>query len=829
MQSGWTTVSLLCRARWGNSRSFASALLAVNPGYAAIRRITAQVRFARLKFAFNTGQFAEDRRRSASTSIAVLRSGVRTCITAGVLALISQAIDHFSGPLGTAMHFSAFVVEPDRAVGFVSGAVQVMVVIAGLYYTALSVVISAGYRDANGPLYDLLTTITPGQQYLRDTMRFAVFGAIILALEALGVSVGPWALSIFAVLLVLDVAAFIRAGTLAFDLFNPRRIMPMIYQRITTEIDAAAAATRRQAAPEIIDTHRRRARQRIDALADVAALCEKDGGATQTIITYVCQLLLDYSSVVPHLPIQSRWFEQSMQHRSWFEADPIDVILALNTATELRPTDVPDRVWFERSLLPSLLKAFEITLERGRVLEVQSVSAALCQTIQQLSSAYAINTVELIVPAVIKALLAEADVNYPTIVEFRRGSVAALALTASTLGLCLSVKGFRVDFLSYVADEKRTAPLEMPIEVNTLLDNFRTGWHLEERAEGQRITPTVYVAEICLNEYFVRIIEQTRRYLALLREQIQAFGDATEEEASYAVVGFLLGSLESVDKLESLILEVRAFRDRSMPKTSLLRESAWSPKALDVLSQEAALLRRHLLTDLMVASEHRAGDVLDSSIPRFADAAFQHGTAVLYDCLAHGDNEMCAALAPGLYRLGRTLLASASSTDRITTVGTWVALDMCELAGYAYLYDDINGTETAATIVSALSDACEANVDILLGLTRLADVARGPNRFGRRSMVRQQWGTGVLGAMRAMTGRRRLVTRYGQEEFDFGSPLLNAVFSDLSLVYDAFVVYCAQYVLDNISPTIASEVDREVAGLRAQVAEGDGERNVDDA
>lgn len=702
-----------------------------------------------------------------------------------------------------------------------------MVVIAGLYYTALSVVISAGYRDANGPLYDLLTTITPGQQYLRDTVRFAAFGAIILALEALSISIGPWTLSFFAVLLLLDLAAFIRAGTSAFDLFNPRRLVPFVYQRIATELNAAAAATRRNAAPEIIDTHRRRARLRIDALADVSTLCEKDGGATETIITHVCQLLLDYSTIVPHLPAQSRWFEHSVEHGSWFEADPMDVALAINTATELRPTEIPDRVWFERALLPSLLKAFEITLQRARLLEVQSVSAALCQTIQRLSTVYAVNTVELIVPAAIEALLAGTEDEYPTVVGFRRGSVAALTLTTSVLGLCLSVKDFQVDFLSYVVDDKRTKPLEMPIEVNMLLDDFRKGWRLEERAEGRRITPTAYVAEICLNEYYLRIVAQTRRYLALIREQIQAVSEATEADASYAVVGFLLGSLESIDKLEALIREVRAFRERAMSQASLLDESAWSQQTLDTLSRETTSLGWALLTALMVAAEHRASDNLDSSIPRFADAAFQNGAAALYDCLSRGDNDACATFAPALFRLGRTLLVSAISTDRIATVGTWVALDMCELAGYAYLYDDINGSDIAVTIASALSDAYEANIDVLLELTQLADAARGATRFGRRSMVRQQWETGVLEAMRAITGRSRVDLRYLRREFDFGSSLLNSVFSDLSLEYDAFIVYCTCYAVDKISSTISGAVDREVAGLRAEIAEHESTHNAD--
>ena len=736
---------------------------------------------------------------------------------------LSQAVDHFSGIVGTAIHFKAFEVEPDRAVSFVSATVQVLVVIAGLYYAALSVVISAGYRDANGPLYDILTTITPGQQYLRDTMRLAVFGAIILALEALRVSVGPWTLSVFTILLLLDLAAFVRVGTLAFELFNPRRLIPLVAERIATELQAVAAASRRQAAAEVLDTHRRRARREIDALTDVAALCEKDGGATETIITSICQLLLDYSAIVPHLSVESKWFEHLFEHRSWFEADPMEVTLALSTATELRPNDVPDRTWFERALLPVLLKALDITLKRARLLEVQSATAALSQTVQELSSVYAVSTVELIVPELVKCLLAQTDKDYPTVVSFRRGSSAGILLTTSTLGLTLSVKDFRLDFLSYVAGHDRVDDaLPMPIEVNTLLDNFRAGWRLEERAEGKRITSPVYVAEICLNEYFVRVVEQTERYLKLLQREIHGMITISPSEASYAQVGALLETLGSIDKFETLTEQVQSFRERSMPDASALSASAWSQEALDKVIGEAEPLRADVLSHLMAVSTMRAGDVLDSSLPQFAEAAFQHGADIFYGSLVQGKHDICVALAPTLFSLGRALVASAISGGRIETVAAWIALDICELAGYALLYDEINATETAPEVLAAFASSCNSDAAVMLVLIQLADVARSPHWIGPRLLVRQRWEMTILEAMRAMTGITRTVTRYGEDELNFGSTLLNIVYDDHSLSYDAFIVFCALYAFQNVSTSL-STVDDDVARLRSRLAEANEE------
>jgi hypothetical protein len=788
----------------------------------------------------------------------VVLLGLLERLTATVLA---------DSPLGNLAVFQWLRVHrPDLAssASFAGTVVQVAAVFLGLYYTAVSVVVSNSYKDVPGGVRRQILKEQAGTYYV-DTVAFA--GAMALVMNAavvLGWNPGWINFVVLVLLSVASIFAFVVLGIRLFEFFDPASIAGVLTHDIYRKARASTPRGYRWDDAAFQDSYRRQATNDLKVLRHVVSLAgtreSRAGESLKTVAQHILQLFTSYATIIPEIPVESRWFQRVPQHPSWLIADDTRLRLAVQTQTGLDAELVPDHFWLESQLLTGLRDALQALLARREHEAVAQVSAQAKDVVEYLAARFQIDHA-MGLHQVLSTLgrdemrSATAVVLEPRDDYYRIGAIELLLMGSIQLilGLAKAVQTLSPEWLRSFASSAAVRPPGAPIghpvprTVREELGRLRSAMEFERAAEGQQVTPVWFLAHH-LGRSYASFLAETLPVLVEEAEStyVNTVRDLWKVAPTAIVVTATQRGLEACDKLEVHLERIASVHQRLLSvQRAVDTNDAWPVLDIQPLMLRVTSLRDDLLTLLAKVSPRLSDEVPTGELPDDFGQIYTALTEGSFDALVAGRWALLERILPA------AILLAFRAHDRLRHEGAHlspeyqigvqsdVVADPLELSGYALLLSDLQGGPAWDTTVKIWDQIINAHEDPA-GLIKLIiahwKFARSsflwmsPPRKLRR-MAWQQTIQSRLQALGLLDGRPSWSPAYQHQQEEV-TPLVAAYLHTRNLRSSAGDLFLAHYLFarpeaegievpDSVA-AVQDEIDRARATRKTRRA-GDAE------
>lgn len=224
----------------------------------------------------------------------------------------------------------------------------------GLYFTAISVVASAGYTHTPSALRELLLKEKVGNYYIRALTVLMASSLLLLGMGAFGYRAGALSLLYVIALGCFGVFCFGALGVRAFYFFDPTKLSDSIFLEMTRNIRSATIDGFRWDIPDFQAHYYKLASQSVSELNALVNTCLREKHLKQTALMSVLRkstvIMMTYSQQRIRIPTNSQWYGRAPRHKSWFLHDHSHLDIALRTNTPIPPEVVPTPEWLEERI-----------------------------------------------------------------------------------------------------------------------------------------------------------------------------------------------------------------------------------------------------------------------------------------------------------------------------------------------------------------------------------------------------------------------------------------------------------------------------------------------
>lgn len=543
--------------------------------------------------------------------------------------------------------------------------VQVTALFLGLYYTAVSVIVSTSYKDVPGGVRRRILTEQAGNFYIN---LVAFTGAVALLMD--GLLVGGWNpgwlnLGILVLCSVGSALAFVVLGVRLFNFFDPATIAQACVKDIVTHARSATSQGYRSGDPSFQHWYRKRAEDDLTILHGIVVLAASVRGrareSLKTALDHIVVLLTIYARLVPHIPTSSLWFGQRAQHPSWFSSGYTELSTAIRTNTGLPWKRVPDHFWLEQKLLESVSSGLNELLANREYDLVVSLTNTILHNIEGFASRYQFeHAIRLTRLLTVFAREERMRVGDPDAGPNRAIAIEALATGPIhlVLGLSQALQSFSPAAIKELAlrtaREPVGAPIDYPVptQVRKEIDRVRAAWDFERSAEGSGITPAWFWAHRVGRSYAEAVqdvLPQIATEIEYLFHDIST--DPTPDNRDAVVISIQRG-LETTHKLDYHLSAVeQGLGSLSTLATPVDTHDEWPDLALDALRQRTNSLTDELLFCLADVGTRLGTQVPSGDSPDTLGFAYTALTDACFRAMLQGKWELVERIYPRTLRI----------------------------------------------------------------------------------------------------------------------------------------------------------------------------------
>lgn len=648
--------------------------------------------------------------------------------------------------------------------------------ILGLYFTALSVVISTTYARAPSSVRGLVAQDQAGTVFARSVAGLVVVSVSLATVGLLGMNAAGITLALVGAVTAFSIIVLLRLSLRTFSFFDPVSLSPPLLRDFKRWTRRAAVGGLRWRVPSFQDAYRRKAQGVLTTFRELIGFTAEVERADIVDLRRLGQRMLwmwaRYSSDKTSVPVGSRWFERTYEHPDWFteSATSLHVALATDVGLTARVSEYGDSAWAERQMADAVGACIEELLEGGHRQAVVELLQAASQLAGELGRRVQVSEGKLLCEALALVWDEHDEQGEPgeddaeaQVAPARADSLAvadALCLIPINLLLGLVDRCSSMDATA-ITDEVDAAlarpegPLssDLPIDVVTQLDQLRSRLDFELKVEGRQVTPAWWLHHMAARHTLAVLHEALVDVATLIESEIVAraealpFPDRAFEAAAVASRGLeashkLTFHLEAIrvtfEQLESL----RVVDDQFWPETNLPalngRAEELHNRTVDVLAEVAPILGMY---------------ERDESLPDL----FGQGHAVLvretFNAIVAGDAERFGELWPQVFVSGllgydrtRRTLADHHDEETAAIYVSELLADLFELSGYALVTSALDG--------GPFWEICKERWDGLFGN------ADDPEERARAMMAFAQLRSSTLGVLPRATIRNNRQRRY---------------------------------------------------------------------
>lgn len=593
--------------------------------------------------------------------------------------------------------------------------VQMLTVIAGvtgvflgLYFTAVSTVISNAYSSVSGDVRDLILKDRLGNNYVKLVAFLTALSVLLLSFSAANTPPLHLAIPLLALVSCLAVFAFVKLGSRTFFLSDPTLFFHTLSDELIRWVKQASYKGYQWREPSFQEHYRKQALRVATTLATLAEMtrnkAELQNKSHPRLLNNLLALTRIYYDDKHLIRSDSKWFGRKYQHKQWYLTESTAIEMATNTDTTLQPAEVPDNTWLEDIILTVVFDAYRADARNGDYQALYNKLASLPDFFSGVGGNWLAQDGEKWHDKLSKDIigkLADGQVIDETQEPYSIATVDILASLPMSLelGFIRAIGDVDGDKLRKKLDgtkwDAESAPYQFPLPpiVIKALEQAHSGVIFEKQAHAPHKTPNWYITELALHELDLAIYHQWQSMMKLLETwYIQAGNELSDAKKYKQAAAIYSRAIEAAWKLDSHIEHLKELsgtlnRDSHV---DFIQKAEWNwnkeHERVKKFRDSAIDGQAKLIPHLWDTSEP------NPDIPDFFGGAVHRTGEACYESLLDGDVERFKALFRpyflgilGIFESVRPQVIGWETSSAIAWMSEPI-LDLFDISGYAYIY-----------------------------------------------------------------------------------------------------------------------------------------------
>lgn len=581
-------------------------------------------------------------------------------------------------------------------------------VFLGLYFTAVSTVISNTYSYVSGDIRELILKDRLGNIYVRLVAFLTALAVVLLSFSATKVSPPHLAVPLLAVLSCLAIFVFVKLGSRAFFLSDPTLLFSTLANELQKWVNQATYRGYQWRNPSFQEYYRKQALRSANTLVMLTEISssktELHSKSYPLLLTKLLILAGTYYGKKHLIPTDSRWYGKKPKHKQWYLTNSATIEIATQTNTTLQPDEIPDTTWLEDIILFAVFKAFKADADPGDYRSLYNKISSLPKLFDGMGKNWFVKDGKKWHDKLSKDILAML-ISSQAIDEAQEiYSIAVIDILASLpisleLGFIKTINGLNVDKLrSKLINTKwsrSNAPYQFSLPSNAIrvLEQANDSVLFERQARVQHGTPNWYIIELVFHELELAIYDQWQLLMGLIETWYVETGKLLSDAKRYKQSANIYNrAIELAWKLDSHIEDIKELSRalRKDTKIGFLKQAEWD---WDVEHKRVANFRNtviegqaKLIPRLFNTKE------LNPDMPDFFGGAIHRTGEACYEALESGDADRFKALFRpyflGILGIFESIRLQVKDWETSSAM-VWIAeplLDLFNISGYAYIY-----------------------------------------------------------------------------------------------------------------------------------------------
>ena len=273
-------------------------------------------------------------------------------------------------------------INQDMFSQFIICGIGVAGVFLALYYSNIATIYSSEYTNTISRIRKLFEYEISQNANLKKINTYIIQAVLILFSMMVGFPIW-YVFVLYMIIKTIDIIiTFIMNGNTIYEFSNIYNVLLNRKKQLVFHIDSV---TEKGYLYNDFNFQNFHGKQALSILEDMMIvnnyiLEEKDLNKKDSILEFAqknMSILGYYLCSKNRILYNSLWFQEKMEHKKWYSADFTEKGVALNTGTELQPTNIIDIDWFEINILKINEQAIIFLLNNGCIKEITNYIKAI--------------------------------------------------------------------------------------------------------------------------------------------------------------------------------------------------------------------------------------------------------------------------------------------------------------------------------------------------------------------------------------------------------------------------------------------------------------------
>lgn len=347
------------------NKAFRTSQLQGRKSYWVVLNVLTRLKFRISRLRFSLGEWRKTSRQSTSILWSLFKRAIWGIFGAILLVAVLSAVENHVLPGQLSSPISNLV----STYGVLA---QISGLILGLYFTAMSVVVSTIYSKVPDNIRNLIAREKVGDNYI--DMLMLLGATSLIELGAILQGQAP-SIMVLYVALFLSLMALLTLPILIhniFHFFDPARLAETyIFPEAFDWARKATCGYQGWDNPSFQYHYYKQANQRLSTYKNIVDLLVNDPTPNNASLTRLMAIefsfLSQYVMIKGQIPTESRWYQYQTEHPKWFETHSSSVEMAMNANISLPHKETPNHLWVEervannlRAVLSHLLNSHDL-------------------------------------------------------------------------------------------------------------------------------------------------------------------------------------------------------------------------------------------------------------------------------------------------------------------------------------------------------------------------------------------------------------------------------------------------------------------------------------
>lgn len=606
--------------------------------------------------------------------------------------------------------------DRDAIVELISVIASVTGVILALFYPILATIASTAYAKVHASIRNLLLYEKETQAYLRRLTYLTASSITVLLCLSFDFLPGNLLLSFLVFYSLTTLFGILKIGLGVYNFFEPSTLAGIVFSKLTDSMKNVTTEGEYWNDKNFQNHHYKLAFEQTENLSLLTSLCLKDDelkeSSFKSIFKTSLYTLQFYLIQKPKIPIDSLWFPNSYEHRSYFESDMTMRQLSMNTNTLTQPKVKPDRYWLEERIVNNLSNGLESVVKSGHI-NVLGESILMTQGVfDSLSAITDLRTGEIFLDKLLMnvRLISNKKEKKIEVSNYENwkdelGCIETYchAILRLQVGVFETINSFNSDKI--IQEYKKInwenkssiyATSFIP-ELYDQLNKFREFVENEKAIEGKQVTPDWYFRQRITSEYLSLATDKINKTIHFFGSHLLSLAKHFDKDNNCLLSSFTVQiGLEIIHKLNYRVNLLKQTLD-DIDKIEVCKgEFSWTKPTFDGIESILLKYENECITIISKNIEKMASVKWNNQFPD----VFSHSYSFLSNKLNesymknHFDIfQKCFApfLKSSIIAFGN-LNTTFKHYDRPQNISYQALHDPMEISGYAYIYSSIYNT-----------------------------------------------------------------------------------------------------------------------------------------